>query len=501
MIFSFLRSIRDFLFPIHAHEWKKFLPMFLILFVLCFNHAILRNLKDTLVVTASSSGAEIIPFIKVWAMLPTAIFLTFFFTRLSSRYSQEQVFFILLGGFLCFFLLFTYVFYPFRDTIHPIQWATQWENSVPQGLRGLLAMGRYWSFTLFYVMAESWGNIVLSILFWGFANEITSIAESRRFYGLLTVGSNLAGACAGQVANGFTRGQLWDSAFTIQMNIVVLGGLLILVLFRWMNKNVLQDASFDTVHKQALPKTRAKISLRESLRCLTASPYLRYIAVLVLAYNLSINLIEVVWKAQLRELYPDSVQFNTYMNDITTIFCVTSTIAAFFVPRLVNRFGWTKTALLAPLILLVMSIAFFSFFFFHEQLEWLTSSLFGTTALALSVLLGSILVVLSKAAKYSIFDTTKEMVFIPLDHESKLRGKAVIDGVGSRLGKSGGSLVHQSLLVAFGTVGASAPIVAVIVLGVSSSWLWATGALGREYSKRVGEVEEPTPSTSPIPAQ
>jgi AAA family ATP:ADP antiporter len=39
----------------------------------------------------------------------------------------------------------------------------------------LCAQVRNWMFTLFYVAAEMWGDVVLSLLFWGLANEMTSI--------------------------------------------------------------------------------------------------------------------------------------------------------------------------------------------------------------------------------------------------------------------------------------------------------------------------------------
>src|SRR5437868_6067045 len=86
--------IRAFFWPIHRHELRKLIPMLLMLFFICFNYSILRNMEDSIVVTAS--GAEVIPFIKVWAMLPMAVLLTFIFTRLSNVYSQERVVYIMI---------------------------------------------------------------------------------------------------------------------------------------------------------------------------------------------------------------------------------------------------------------------------------------------------------------------------------------------------------------------------------------------------------------------
>src|SRR6266404_5491085 len=83
---------RSLFCPVHKHELKLFLPLVLIFFFICFNYNILRAAKDSLVVTAS--GAEIIPFMKVWAILPMALVMTLLFTRLSNRFSAEKVFYI-----------------------------------------------------------------------------------------------------------------------------------------------------------------------------------------------------------------------------------------------------------------------------------------------------------------------------------------------------------------------------------------------------------------------
>lgn len=92
---------------------------------------------------------------------------------------------------------------------------------------------------------------------------------------------------------------------------------------------------------------------------------------------------------------------------------------------------------------------------------------------------------LARASKYTFFDATKEMAFIPLSKESKLKGKAAIDGVGSRLGKSGGSVVHQGLLVIFGTVASSTSIVAGILFLVIGGWIIAVRSLGKQFTQLV----------------
>ena len=89
--------------------------------------------------------------------------------------------------------------------------------------------------------------------------------------------------------------------------------------------------------------------------------------------------------------------------------------------------------------------------------------------------------------KYSLFDSTKEMAYIPLDDEMKSKGKAAVDVVGGRLGKSGGGIIQSTLFMlmpAF-TFAEATPIFAGIFFIIVIAWLYGVKALGAEYSKKV----------------
>jgi ATP:ADP antiporter, AAA family len=492
--FSPLRSV---FWPIHRNEIRKFVPMMLLMFFICFNYSILRNLKDAIVITAESAGAEVIPFIKVWVLLPSAVLLTVIFTKLCNRYSQETVFYIFISGFITFFAIFAFLIYPLREVLHPHQMADHLETLLPMGLKGFIAMFRNWSFTIFYVVCELWSSAVLTVLFWGFANEITKINEAPRFYGLLSVVANTSAIIAGLSANYLVY-ESWETTLDVLVTVIILFGIFSMLIFRWMNKNVLTDASFDALHQSRKEfKKKERLSLKESFNFLSNSKYLVCIAVLVLSYNLIINLVEIVWKNQLFQLHPSPGDYNVYMNNMTAIIGCVSVTASLFMPKLISRFGWTSTAMITPLIMLITSIGFFSFMLFQDTLAAPMVLWIGATPLALSVFFGMAQVCLSKASKFSVFDATKEMAFIPLDHDVKLKGKAAIDGVGSRLGKSGGSLIHQGLLMYFGSLAASAPYVAVIILFVIVAWLYTVRSLGRQVHQLADKRLESAHDTDP----
>ena len=483
--FGLLRSV---FWPIHRHEGRMIIPLFLILFFICFNYTVVRNMKDSLIITAEGSSAAVIPYIKVWLLLPMALLLTAIFTKASSRFSQEQVVYILISGFLVFYLIFLVWLYPNRDVLQPTETAKWLENALPTGFQGAISMYRHWTFALFYVLSELWGSIVLTVLFWGFANEVTRIGDAKRFYAVLCVGGNLAAVLGGQVPQSLlyfipTESELF---VYITIGIVILNGIIIMGIFRWLNCYVFNNPRFDALHTATFAsRKQKKLSLRDCFVQLARSKYLLCIALLVVGYNLGINVIEVVWKDQVHELYPEKEVFNAYIGNVTSLHGLLAIALTGLIPVMIRKLGWTKTALITPVAMLITGIAFFALL-----LSKAVVPVDGMTLLTGVVLVGAIQNAISKACKYSLFDTTKEMAFIPLDHYDKLRGKAVIDGVGSRLGKSGGSLLQQGLLLMFGSLAASVPCIGVILFLVIGAWIMATRSLGRKLHILVNQRGE-----------
>lgn len=498
-------GIRSYFWPIHAHEIRKLVPMVLMLAFVALDYSILRNLKDSLVITARGSGAEVIPFIKVWGMLPAAIVATIAFSYLLNRFSRPTVFKIIIGSFSAFFLAFCFFIYPHREALHPHASADFLESILPLGCKGLIAMYRNWTLTCFYIISELWGTIVLQVLIWGFVNETTKISEAPRFYSVIVIASNVAAICAGQISVALSSSTFdsslgfgndaWEQSMTKILLFIVGVAILAFISFWWMNRYVLSDSSYIPKEDEKAPAKKShkkKLSFKESLLCIANSKYLLGIAAIVISYNLVINLVEVIWKDRLRQLYPVTADYNIYINNLTSAMGIISTIASVIMAGIINRLGWTKVALLTPAVLTITTVAFFSCLFGGDAIAPLVSSLLGTSPLVLAVFFGSVQNCFTKAAKYSVFDATKEMAFIPLDREERIKGKAAIDGIGSRLAKSGGSIIHQGLLLFFGTLASSAPYVALIVASVTVVWIVAVRFLGREFRQFTKEHAEPS---------
>jgi len=103
---------------------------------------------------------------------------------------------------------------------------------------------------------------------------------------------------------------------------------------------------------------------------------------------------------------------------------------------------------------------------------------------------GGVGVLLSKSAKYSFFDPSKEMSFIPLEDDLRVSGKAAADGVGARLGKSAGGLIQIGLFTIFpaSTQHSIAPFLGLIVVVLTGVWLVSVFRLNVLYQAKTQEA-------------
>ncbi|KAL2493414.1 hypothetical protein Adt_29042 [Abeliophyllum distichum] len=469
---------------------KKIIPLGMMFFCILFNYTILRDTKDVLVVTAEGSSAEIIPFLKTWVNLPMAVGFMILYTKLANVLSKEALFFTVILPFIAFFGAFGFVLYPLSHYVHPTALADKLLNILGPRFLGPLAIMRIWSFCLFYVMAELWGSVVISVLFWGFANQITTVEEAKRFYPLFGLGANVALIFSGRTVKYFSqlRQNLgpgvdgWAISLKGMMSIVVVMGLAICSLYWWVNHNV----PLPTRSKKK--KEKVKMGTIESLKFLLSSRYIRDLATLVVAYGISINLVEVTWKSKLKAQFPTPNEYSSFMGDFSTATGIATFTMMILSQWIFDKYGWGVAAKITPTVLLLTGVGFFSLILFGGPFAPALAKL-GMTPLLAAVYVGALQNIFSKSAKYSLFDPCKEMAYIPLDEDTKVKGKAAIDVVCNPLGKSGGALIQQFMILSFGSLANSTPYLGGVLLAIVLIWLAAARSLDGQFTALRQEEE------------
>lgn len=224
------------------------------------------------------------------------------------------------------------------------------------------------------------------------------------------------------------------------------------------------------------------MSVGESFKFLAASSYIRNLATLVVAYGISINLVEVTWKSKLKAQFPNPNDYSSFMGDFSTATGIVTFCLMIASRYIFSKFGWGVAALITPTVLLITGVFFFALVLFSNQLSPAMAAL-GVTPLFAAVLIGAAQNIFSKGSKYSLFDPCKEMAYIPLDQETKQKGKAAIDVICNPLGKSGGALIQQGLIIGFGSLASSTPYLAAILFLVVGMWIKAAGNLSKEFAE------------------
>jgi ATP:ADP antiporter, AAA family len=467
---------------------KKRVILLMQFFLIISIYHIIKDLKDTVVITGSGAGTAVIPFIKIWATLPITIAISYCFTKIYNRFGSEKTLNFCIISLLLVYIVFAFILYPLREQLYLNNLAEYLKTLLPSGFKGFIAMVCFWHYTLFYVSAELWSLLILTILFWGFLNESISLQEAKKFYPWCMFVGNFAGIISGQlsyfICNNLKQILSWQTTLQCSVIIIVICAILIIVLNHWLALHILQSSL--PHQKKIAPSCKFRVSLMSIFR----SGPLFCIATLVVGFALTSNLIEVIWKEQILRLHPSPQSYNSYLNRLTTCIGTCAVCMALVSRWIFQILSWEKVALLTPIGLFSTSLLFFGALIL--PVKWLAPlcNILNINSLYLVITLGSIHYVLAMTAKYTIFDTIKEMSFFSIPVEERMRSKSIIDSIGSRFGKSGASCIYQFVLVVFGSTSGHISVIGLIVIGVIGIFIIMTKKLGHYVAKSL-KIQKP----------
>lgn len=479
-----MKALREWLWPVKSSELSKFLPVFGIKMCASFVFSILATIKDTVIVT-TSGGAEVIPVLKGGVVIVFAFLAMILYSKLSNHISRRNLFYVMLLPFLTFFLIYGFILFPHQHSLslnNSADWLLELVGSKHQHW---VAVYRYWMHSLFFVIAELWGGVVIGLLFWGFVNQITSIKDATRFYVLYSTGGHLGTLLSGGLIFTCTsllnQHQYKDIIGVLMLIAATVCGIIIF-LYWYTNHHLNKEENANLSVVEMRHKT--SLSLKDSIKYITSSPYLGLIAMMVIGYGLSVNLIEVTWKSLVKLQYPDPNAYQSFMGIVQFILGATSIVlAVFFSGAIMRKLGWYFTARLTPIVLGITSLLFFILYFIFPDLKSTSLTIFSLSPLMLLVICGAAHNVACKSMKYCMFDPTKEMAYIPLDAESKTKGKAAVDLVGARFGKTGSSWIQLLLidLAGSGSILTVVPFLVPVIGLVVFGWLKAVFKLNTKF--------------------
>lgn len=104
---------------------------------------------------------------------------------------------------------------------------------------------------------------------------------------------------------------------------------------------------------------------------------------------MSINIVEVTWKGNLKRAFPDPNAYSAFMGNFSTATGSVTLVMMVLGRFIFQKFGWTTAALVTPTVLALTGAFFFSLILFEGTFAPLLS-FFGTTPLMAAVLIGAV---------------------------------------------------------------------------------------------------------------
>ncbi len=446
---------------------RRFLVLFSLMFsIVCLlnvNYCLLRSARNALAVVDLGHGASSIPFFELCGTMPGAVLMVFLLTKLLNRFSIHKVFLITLAVFSGFFLFFAVGIYP---SLH------LWKDALSGwGWIGVILPQAF--SMLFFVMAELWKIALLTVLFWGLVNQYIQLADAKRFYAPLmlggSIGTMLSGPLISFCTSDYISGGSWSRSLTLMMlSLAILG-----VVIAWLYTKLWKQ--FAGPKKEEEDKKDAALSLWDSVRMCMKSRYLLLLGWITIADYVAYTLGEVIFLDVLKQKFPDPRQYANYNGKLAFWSGLLTAISALVItPLILKKCKWVVASLVTPVCILVTEAAFFFAL-------WTPSK---DLHLELLVLLGTIFFCCSRAAKSTLLDTSKELSFLLLPPLEKMQGKLVIDGMCSRIGRGGASMMSLLLIQICGGVLASAFIAGWLAIAIGLSCVFSTFKLGFLVDKK-----------------
>lgn len=464
-----------------SFEAKKFLSISITKFLTVYIYTVLRGLSYSILVP--TLGAELISAIELYCMFPVSSLFVILYFKLGKHFSRIKVASILLVGFIAFFAIFNIFVFPYHDLIsldfH------EYRESHPR-LKYTVMLIENWDIALFFMFAELWGIMMLSLSFWQLANEVSTVNEAKKYYGFFgaigQTGLIVGGWVAVQMStlsSAVDASNPWAFRFNLLINSVIFSGFMLLLCYWWISKNIWNHIRLDE-----RKYSQVKMTLKESFKYVFSSRYLRLIATLIICYGILMSISETLWKSQVATLHGNASDYNVFFGKFQMYIGYGTFVGMIFAAFSLKRFSWLFNALSTPCSFLFAGVLFFSLVTFTDFFAPILESLKISPVLA-AIMVGMMQIILAKSFKYSLFDLSKEMTFIPLDQELRTNGKAAVDIISNRIGKSGGSLIMLALLTIMphATLISLSAYLFVIFIIVLLLWLHAAIELNREFEK------------------
>ncbi len=307
-----------------------------------------------------------------------------------------------------------------------------------------------------------WANIFVMVLmtqFWILVNDIFNPREAKRLIGFFVSGGILGGIAGGLLA-GVLAIHIPDYLLYIAAGLLILNIGVVTAIFGW-RKKVSPASSHEDKKSFEKPESFKRFGFLDCFRTIRATYYLKLLAAVVTITWIVSTFIDWQYNNVIQNSFRQTfyISFFGYFNSAMLV--IPFFIQLFMTSNFIKRFGIRLALLVYPLMLLLFSFG-----------------IAGSPSIPFALgIKGS-----DKSLSFSLNQSVRELLYIPISPEVKYKAKIFIDMFLNRLGKGIGAL----MLMVFIYV-PTAPVVAIRIVSVLSLlfillWVVLNLRVSKEYA-------------------
>ena len=315
-----------------------------------------------------------------------------------------------------------------------------------------------------------WANIFIVVLvtqFWILVNDIFNPREAKRLIGFFGSGGILGGVFGG-LLTGFLGSNFSDYLLFIATGILIISVFIVNYIFIWQRKRISTEdrakKKYDE-NKEGAPK----VGFKDCFDTVRRNYYLKLLAAMVTITFVVSTLID--WQ------YKSVIDFKIHADDKTFFFGYFNAailVVPFFIQllmtsSLIKRFGIRFALLVYPLILLICSLGIAAY----------------------PILIFAVIIKGSdKSLSFSLNQSVRELLYIPISSEFKYKAKIFIDMFLNRFAKGIGALILLIFIFLNLNWQVRVRVVSAIIVVFILAWVFLNLKVSKEYTNTVKQKLE-----------
>lgn len=318
-----------------------------------------------------------------------------------------------------------------------------------------------WFVWLVFILVDVYSTVMVGI-FWTYTNDVCTREEADRIYGPIGLGGILGGIAGGALVDGLV---VWIGQVDILL--VCVGLMLVCAAIVARSESRLHPPA------RTIERDRAHgASILDGARLVVHSRYLLLIVGIVLSYEFAAATTDFVVNIVFERAYTDKDLLAKMFGRLGWVVSGAALVSqVFVVPALLPR--KRLALLLPPLVMTAATVGF---------------------AIVPVAVAAFVMSAADRGLNYSLQQSTKETLYVPLSDSEKYKAKAFIDMLLDRFAKA---LSSVALMIAIAASGLSIEVSLAIALGALAIWLACAAQLGRAYPEVTSRRSPPRRRTEP----